>query len=86
MLENIVLDISVVINIRSMLILFLLLIGAFLILKNFTKGEVCPFCKKKNGLTRVKKNKLVNVIPYIKLIRIVCGNCHHKHYRVLNKL
>ena len=86
MVENIVLEISLVVNIKSILILFFLLLITFLIIKNFTRGEVCPNCKNASELTRVKKNKLVNVIPYMKTIRIICGNCQRKHYRVVNKV
>ena len=66
--------------------MFLLLIISFLIIKNFTREDVCPYCKNKNELTRVKKNKLVYVIPYIRLIRISCGDCFHKHYRLVKYL
>lgn len=83
MVENIVLEVSLVINIVSIIVLFLLLIGAYLIIRNFSMGEICPRCKNTNELVRIKKNKIVNIIPYIKIIRILCGNCHHKHYRVV---
>lgn len=63
------------------LIIFFLVI--ILIKKTLTNKEACPYCKNTNDLERVKKNQILNFIPFIKLIRILCYKCHRSHYRII---
>lgn len=63
------------------LIIFFLVI--ILIKKTLTNKEACPYCKNTNDLERVKKNQIVNFIPFIELNRLLCYKCHRSHYRII---
>ncbi len=77
MLDKILLILGYII----ILIIFFLVI--FLIIKTFTKKEACPYCKNTNDLERVKKNQIVNFIPFTNVIRLLCYKCHRSHYRII---
>lgn len=72
---------NILISIGYIIILIILLSIINTIKKQFTKKEACPYCKNTIDLERVKKNQLVNFIPFIKLIRLLCYKCHRYHYR-----
>jgi hypothetical protein len=66
------------------IVLFIVLLSiAMYIRKHFTRKEICPFCKNVNDLERVKKSFIFDIIPFLKLIRVICYKCHHKHYRII---
>lgn len=73
--------ILIIANYITILIVLLSIIIFFK--KHFTRKKICPFCKNVNDLERVKKPFVFDMIPFFKLIRVICYKCHHKHYRIV---
>jgi hypothetical protein len=71
----------IIINYTIVLIVLLSII--IILRKHFTKKEICPFCSNKNDLERVKKPFIFDIIPFLKIIKVICYKCHHKHYRLI---
>ena len=73
--------ILIIANYISILIVLLSII--IILRKHFTRKEICPFCKNINDLERVKKSFVFDIIPFLKIIKVICYKCHHKHYRLI---
>jgi hypothetical protein len=74
---------KIIISIGYLIILIILFSVIILIKKQFTKKEACPYCKNTIDLERVKKNQIVNFIPFTNVIRLLCYKCHRSHYRII---
>ena len=74
---------TILISICYIIISITLLSIIVLITKQFTKKEECPYCNNTIDLERIKKNQIVNYIPFSKVIRLLCYKCHRRHYRII---
>jgi len=70
---------------NELIILLISLLTIFFFIRisyKYTIGTNCPKCKKDLDLERIKSNRFIKQIPFLKSKKYICHKCTNKHYRI----